>query len=487
MTVERRLTLAFIGVLAALVVVLGAVEAAQLQVFLADSVATRLRAQARPVIDARVPQIESLGLADVADALATDLTSADTGALVFDEEQRVVGRRAAGTIGADLRVEIPRSALGRALGGEREVDVIVEGVGGERVFVALVPTPPRAPHTGVIALGTGVAEEDTTLRRQLLLTAVNVMIAVVVGALVGPWLIRRQLRPLRRIASTTEGIAGGDLSLRSGYAGPADEIGLLARSVDGMADELERAFDGLARSEARMRTFVAEASHELRTPLTALGGFADVLLRGGARDDPEASARLLAGLRREVSRMQRLVDDLLTLARLDAGAPLRRAPVDLHALTESVLEQFRPLAAGRGLAVDSTVAVVVEADADRLRQVLLNLVGNAVRHTGDDGSITVRLARTDGAAVLEVIDDGEGMDAEVRARAFDRFVRGLEGSGRSGGAGLGLAIVAGIVAAHGGTVSLESARGRGTSVRVVVPGYASPSRPPPAVGVERTT
>lgn len=459
-----------------LVVLLGSVEAVQalrLRSLLTDAAGTRVRAQAKPVIDGRLGEQTGPGpgaprppLRDLAAGLATDLTSADTGAVVLGPGGLVLGRARPGTVGAEPPPSVPTVALERALAGAKEVDVI-RSRAGERILVALVPFPGGGPPPAVVALSTSLAEEDRAVRRQLALIAVSLIAAVGVAGVAGPLLIRRALRPLRRIAATTAGIAEGDFSRRVAFTGPPDAIGQLAGAVDEMAASLQRVFADLAASEARMRVFVADAAHELRTPLTALGGFADVLVRGAADADPEGAARLLVGLRREVDRMQRLVDDLLTLARLDTGAGLDCSSVELSGLAQSVLAQMAPLAGRRRLSV-SGGPVEVHADADRLRQVLLNLVGNAVRHTAEDGSIAIEVSVDADEAKLGVVDDGEGMDEATRARAFERFVRGA-GAGRSPGSGLGLAIVASIAAAHGGSTAVASARGEGTRVSVHLP------------------
>lgn len=474
MGVQQRLTVAFVVLAAGLVTILGAVEVAQLSGFLADGAGVRIRAQARPTIDRLLAPDEDGAPADigpVAEELARDLTSAGTGAAVLAGPRQVLAFPPSDLVGAlpPPVGAIPDEAIARALGGALDEDVTLD-TGDGRILIALVPVPAGTTPQAVVALVTSLVDEDAVVTRQALIAVLNVVLAAVVGAVAGPPLIRRALSPLRDVASATRDIAAGDLSRRVAHEGPDDEIGALATSFDVMADGLERAFADMADSEQRMRDFVGDASHELRTPLTALGGFADVLLRGSA--DPVGARRLLEGLRREVDRMHRLVDDLLLLARLDAGAPLERRPVDVADLARSVAADLEVLAGDRRLEV--TGSGTASGDADRLRQVLLNLMSNAIRHTEESGHVRV-VVDTDeeGVAVhVTVADDGEGMDEDLRRRALDRFARGNQAR-RGAGAGLGLAIVARIIEAHRGAVAIDSVVGQGTTVSVTVPRHAA--------------
>jgi two-component system OmpR family sensor kinase len=230
---------------------------------------------------------------------------------------------------------------------------------------------------------------------------------------------------------------------------------------------VEAAFLARQASEQRMRRFVADASHELRTPLTAVGGAADVILRG-ASADPERVERLARLVRAKADAMGRLVEDLTTLARLDAGGDLRREPVDLGRLVREQAEELRLAAPGRRIAVDAGDGVHALADAGRLRQVLANLTANALRHGGARATVTLAAQRDGSDAVLTVQDDGPGIVAADQARIFERFWRG-EGAHGAEGTGLGLAIVEEIVAAHGGTVAVRSAPGEGATFEVRLP------------------
>lgn len=229
-----------------------------------------------------------------------------------------------------------------------------------------------------------------------------------------------------------------------------------------------------------MRQFVADASHELRTPLTSIRGFAE-LFRQGAVSDPEELERVMRRIEDEGARMGVLVDDLLLLARLDQHRPLERRPVDLGRLATDAVEDVRMVAPGRpvDLVVGDGEPPVVVGDELRLRQVLGNLLGNALTHTPDDTAIHVRLSsRVDDSgrwAVLEVADEGPGLDADHADRVFERFYRVDAARTRAqGGSGLGLSIVAGLAEAHGGRVELETTPGEGATFRVVLPLVAAP-------------
>lgn len=266
------------------------------------------------------------------------------------------------------------------------------------------------------------------------------------------------------MADTAERVARGDLSQRVNLAGPADEVRRLARTFDTMTAALERAFADLAATDARTRQFIADASHELRTPLTAVAAYADILLLDPGSIDTEERLRRLAALRREVGRTQRMVDGLLAL--LDTDGRMNVRPVALRAVCETVAELVRPLAGDRVLRVHGSAFAL--ADEDRVRQILLNLLTNAVRHTdAESGRIGIRLSAADGTASLSVADNGCGMDEHTRSVAFERFSRGTAPVGE--GSGLGLAIVASVVRALDGQVRMDSTAGHGTTVVVRLP------------------
>lgn len=473
LTIRARLTLSVLGLIVGLVGLLTYYQTVQLRSFLDEQAVVRIRAQAKPILDAYVEARSgspAVPLGAEAGRLATELTSADTGAVVLDQAGAVLGRPAEGSIGTAPPDDVPADAVARAAAGEREVDVLREG-GAGRELVALVPlrsstgTPPA-----VIALVTGLTGEEAIAGQQVAASLIGLGATTALAALIGPLIVRRSLRPLGRIAATAQRVAAGDLSQRLNMAGQPDEIRVLAAAFDSMTAELELAFAELARSDVRSRAFVADASHELKTPLTTIAGFADLMIRHSEHLDPDEQLRLTASLRREIGRAQRMVASLLLLARMDAGQDLPTHAVALRAVCESVVEQVAAAAEDRVLRVvgDATV----EADEDRVRQVLLNLLGNALRHTAArTGRIEVLIERDDGIVELSVVDNGSGMDEATRRVALDRFARGRAPVGE--GSGLGLPIVASIAQSLHGSVSVRSHPGEGTTVTVSLPAGGS--------------
>jgi signal transduction histidine kinase len=249
-----------------------------------------------------------------------------------------------------------------------------------------------------------------------------------------------------------------------------DEIGELAEAFDSMLDRL-------AAVLGAQRQFVADAAHELRTPLTALGGMVEMLQMGADRGDPATFRRMLNTMEREIGRLTRLVSDLLTLSRLEAEQPVRPALVELAPLANEISNQARLLAHGQLVRLRIEAQPVVVGDADRLRQVLLNLVDNALSFTPEGGVVEMLLDTVGNTARLVVADTGSGIAPEVLPRVMDRFVRGDPSRARAtGGSGLGLAIARGIVEAHGGSIAIESQVGQGTRVTITLP-LVSASQP----------
>ena len=252
-----------------------------------------------------------------------------------------------------------------------------------------------------------------------------------------------------------------------------------------MMQQIETAFAARAASEARLRRFVGDASHELRTPLTSIRGYAE-LFRRGAADRPEDLAKAMRRIEEEASRMGMLVDDMLLLARLDQGRPLERQPVDLTRITSDAVDDARAVAPDRPIDYSPNGAIVVPGDEARLRQVLANLLQNANRHTPPQTPVHVRVVDGADEAVIEVADEGPGIEGDDAGRVFERFWRSDPSRTRaSGGAGLGLAIVAAIASAHGGRAEVQSTRGIGSVFRVhlphVVPVAAPADSPPPDI------
>jgi two-component system OmpR family sensor kinase len=294
------------------------------------------------------------------------------------------------------------------------------------------------------------------------------------------------LRPLETMGETAGAIAAGDLSRRVEPADDDTEIGKLGTSLNAMLTQIEAAFDERRASEERLRRFVGDASHELRTPITSIRGYAE-LFRRGAATRPDDLARSMARIEAEAERMGVLVDDLLLLARLDQGRPLEREQVDLGPIVADAVDAARVIDPERVLDADLEGSAIVTGDAGRLRQVVDNLLENARVHTPPGTPTHLALGSDDGVVVLTIADEGPGMDAEVAAKAFERFYRGDPARARAtGGAGLGLAIVAAIVESHGGSVRvLDAAAGTTVELRFPRPGATPPvpAAVPPAVPV----
>jgi two-component system, OmpR family, sensor kinase len=325
------------------------------------------------------------------------------------------------------------------------------------------------PGGGTVVVATSLSEMRLTLRR---LVGVELFVSLIVLALVAGlalWLVRLGLQPLQGIGETAGAIAAGDLSRRVEPAEERTEVGRLGLALNAMLAQIEAAFEERRRSEERLRRFVGDASHELRTPLTSIRGYAE-LFRRGAESRPEDLAKSMARIEAEAARMGVLVDDLLLLARLDQGRPLEREPVDLAAVATAAVEAARTIEPGRSIELDAETTVELVGDEGRLRQVIDNLLDNARVHTPPGSPVRVRVAAVGDEAVLDVSDEGPGMAPEVAARVFERFYRGDPARSRdTGGAGLGLSIVAAIVESHGGTVRTLPHEGAGTTFEVRLP------------------
>ncbi len=324
---------------------------------------------------------------------------------------------------------------------------------------------------GTIAISAlSLHDVDATMNRLRLVLIVAVSMVIAILGLVVFWVLRLGVRPIKRMTRTASAIAAGDLSQRVPAGRAGTEASELGDSLNAMMTTIEGAFAERAASEARLRRFVADASHELRTPVTTIRGYAELYRHGGI-DAGEDLDQAMRRTEQEAVRMASLVDDLLLLARLDEGRPLARATVDLGVLGVDAAADARAVAPDRVVTAEVNEGVTVEGDEDRLRQVIGNLVANALVHTPEGTPVSVRVHNGQGRAVVEVHDDGPGMSPEVAARAFERFSRAdvsrsRTGSRDGGGAGLGLAIVHAIVVAHGGEVHLASAPDEGTTVTV---------------------
>jgi two-component system OmpR family sensor kinase len=367
----------------------------------------------------------------------------------------------------------------------------------------------QLPNGQMAAIGQHLTDVDQAVKQLVWIDLLVGGAVLVLLASLGAAIVRTSLKPLVKIEQTAAAIADGDLSRRvpdpePGAAEPKTELGRLSRALNAMLTQIEAAFTARAasetaarnaelgardaafaaqasetrarRSEERMRQFVADASHELRTPLTTIRGFAE-LYRQGAAGSAEDTALVIRRIEDEAARMGLLVEDLLLLARLDRERPLVLGPVELPVLATEAVQAAQAIAPERNISLEVTPGggdLVVLADDARLRQVLGNLMTNALTHTPPDASVTLRLrAETGNVAVIEVADTGPGLAPDQAERVFERFYRAdaarTRQVGGAAGTGLGLAIVAALVAAHHGRVEVLQTPGGGATFRVKLP------------------
>ena len=381
----------------------------------------------------------------------------------FDENDQLVTYLEPRLSGAVSRPDIPAERAHEAEETHRAFTVSGESGGRFRVLAL----PDRSGLTVVLALP--LEDVDDAVGRLVAVEVAATLLVLAVLALVSWWVIRLGVRPIKQMTETATAIAAGELSHRVPDVATGTEAGELGLALNQMLGRIEDAFDDRMRSEERLRQFVADASHELRTPITTIRGYAELYRSGGLAVKTELD-EALRRTEQEAVRMGSLVEDLLHLARLDQGRPLEREPVDLAVLARDAVRDAQAVDPERPIAIVADGQLIVTGDEGRLRQVLANLVTNALVHTDEETSVTVRAAREGDTAVLEVTDRGAGMPPEVAARVFERFFRSDPSRSRNrGGSGLGLAIVEATVVAHGGTVDLRTTPGMGTTVRVVLP------------------
>jgi two-component system OmpR family sensor kinase len=365
---------------------------------------------------------------------------------VYDEEGNVLFKR---VFGGDAETAIPNFNVETLT--EQPQTIKSSGVAyraaartlesGERIVVALPTT-----------------ENSEALNRLLMVEAIVVMLVLVLLGAAAWVLVGIGLRPLDRMGETADAIAGGDLTHRVEPATEESEIGRLGLALNRMLDRLESAFAEREASEGRLRQFLSDASHELRTPLVSIRGYAE-LHRLGATPEPEEVERSMARIEQEAERMGVLVEDMLTLARLDETHEKSFAPVDLSQIARDAIDDARVSSGERQISLQCDDDLIVNGDAHQLQQVFANLLRNAVVHTPPDTAIDVRVVRSGDQALVEVRDHGPGLPEGVGDEIFERFWRSETGRERGkAGAGLGLSIVHGIVSAHDGRVKASNAQ-----------------------------
>lgn len=476
LTLRRRLVLGIVALLAAVTLVIGVLSVVALNGFLMNRLDRQLDAAtsrsqgafqdgfAGPIPDFgdRPPASGFLALSGQPEGTLGAIISGDEvfSVAVLDEAGRPVPQE----LDIDL-TDIPRDGVPRTvdLGGDlgQYRVVITDAVQGDSLLIGL---PLSDVQATVFQLGVLIA----------IIGALGVAAAAIAGAVV----VRLALRPLLRVAATATRVAElpldrGEVALAvrvpAADADPSTEVGAVGSALNHMLEHVASALESRQASENKVRTFVADASHELRTPLASIRGYAE-LTRRGNHELPDDVVHAIARVESESVRMTALVEDLLLLARLDEGNRLESADVDVGRLLIDAVSDARAAGPDHEWRIDlPDEPVVIRGDAGRLHQVVANLLSNARSHTPEGTTVSTTLLRRDSDIVVEVQDTGPGVDAELQATIFERFVRGDGSRSRaSGSTGLGLAIVTAVVEAHGGRAEVESAPGR-TVFRVILP------------------
>jgi two-component system OmpR family sensor kinase len=474
-------------VLVTMSVVVGALVAADLAAYVA--LRSFLMARAGDQLVAATGQVfklsqdRSLGSADIVAQL--EIGKAQTGAYaVYDASGSMLANIAAARSSKQV-LPLPQYPSFEAIARTK----VQKGSNTEPLVVPSTTIPASAggfdylatsfttSDGGLIVVAYPLDEVADTLGQlgaiELLVTA----LVLVIVLLISSRLVRVALRPLTAIEDTATRISEGELARRVKTVDPRTEVGRLGLAFNTMVTRLEAALVARERSEQRLRQLVTDASHELRTPLTSIRGYAELFRRGADRRPPDL-ARAMNGIEAESERMGRLVDELLTLARLDEGQGMPPGDADLVPVVRDAVEAALATEPDRRISLALPPTALVLADAGRLRQVIDNLLANVRVHTAPGTPARVSVAEDAANWVLEVADDGPGMTEDARLRAFERFYRADPSRSRdSGGSGLGLAIVAAIAQAYGGEVAVDSAPGHGARFRISLPRTDRPAIP----------
>ncbi len=433
--------------------------------FLIDTTAIRLRAQAKPVIESWMSVSNSIFPFDKVklDQFALDLSSRDTKALILDNRGNILswGKH---LITESLSVLPDKFYYSISLSGENEVTYIAKEKSG--IFlVVLIPlrgAPARHKILGLVQLSTPLSGVYEILDRQKLMLKLGIIILLISGAAAGYWITWVSLKDLTSMVKVCNTIAEGDLDLRIDLPKRKDEIGQVANAFDNMISRIEELFTVQNR-------FIANAAHELRTPMTSLQGSLEVLMRG-AQDDPQSFLRLTQGMYREVTRLNRMCEQLLDLSRIDKPMNIRKKSLRINSYLKDFLQYAELMAEGREIVLKKGPNLYLLMDPDSLRQILFNLTDNAVQHTGENGIITFTWELSGSDIIITVSDNGYGISPEDLPSIFEPFYRGDRSRSRiTGGTGLGLAIVKNLVEANGGEIKAESTVDEGTVILLSFP------------------
>lgn len=433
--------------------------------------ANRCQAPGPVVVDNRVSQ-------PTAQCIVDALSGPSLTVALIDADRQVTASAPAGARPPDLS---PPEYQAASQGRPRSYYLI--GSGSDQTLVVLHPLGSRNGRSlGVIQVSESAQPLQQTQGRLLFLLAIATGALMLGAVVITPILVGRALRPLQRVTQASSDLAAGDFGKRVEEPPTQDEVGRLARAFNAMAAAVQSAFAVRTASEAGMRHFVGDASHELRTPLTTVQGQLDVLQRGAA-DDPTLRQESLQSMQREVRRMSVLVEDLLTLTRIETPSEQEsaRVPVDIDRLIAETVDEQSVRAPGQAVEVETLAPgrAVVMGDPEQLRRVIVNVANNALAHA-PGGAHRWRTAVDGSEVVVSLSDQGPGLPVADLPRVFDRFYRGVSGPSagtpRANGSGLGLAIVKSIVEAHGGSV--EASNGEvGATLTVRLPLAAPPAAP----------
>ena len=456
--IRTRLTIWYVALLAVILAALSAFLLLRLRADLVSGVDRSLDARAAQISLAYTG--EGGGeFQDVTDATLGKLPQGEHGAQIVSAQGEVLQTSGDGAAEAPM---VDRGILARVLSGQHVRTVARLGPDREPFRLLAVSLPSGATQQ-VLVVATSLDDVSASIRRLLVLILAAGPAVLIAAGLVGWWLARKALLPVARMTKQASGIGIDQLDERIAVPAVDDEVAGLARTLNGMLDRLERGVE-------EKRRFVADASHELRTPIAVMRSELEVSLR--SRQIPPEARSVLESTVEEVERMGRMVENLLTLARLDEGKlQLVRAPLDLRDMAERVAGELQPLAATNGisLTVEGDSATTV-GDRDRLSQVVTNLVDNAIKYSGRGGEVRVSVWNAGSDVGITVSDSGPGIPSEALPRVFDRFFRQDSArTRRSSGAGLGLAICRQIVEAHRGRIWVQSEVGMGSAFSLALP------------------
>lgn len=353
--------------------------------------------------------------------------------------------------------------------------IVMEDEDGKEQLIVIVADRRFGDITGYLQAGTETASINDVIKGQLQVFFLLAIVALGAGILLYTSVIKKALDPLHRIIRRVERTSAENLSERMEEDSDQIEIKRLTIAFNQMVERIDNSFQSEREAKEQMQQFIADASHELRTPLTSIHGFLEVLLRGAAKN-PNQLYPALESMLKESKRIKKLVEDLLLLTKLDQSEDLQLQDLEVSVVLEEMMPHFDMLAGSRKVQLSVDEQLMVAADKDKLKQVLLNLFYNAVQHTDSEhGEIHITLGATEHDAGILVKDNGAGIPKAHLPHVFDRFYRSDSSRARQqGGAGLGLSISQSIVKAHHGTIEVESEEGKGTIFRVLLPKRRNP-------------